>query len=106
MTPLWTTAMRPVLVGVGIDVRGRAVGGPAGVADAELAGDRFGFQQFGEALADFALFFAHEQFVAVQHGHARAVVAAIFQPPQSFEQDGRNRLFTYVANDAAPKFKF
>ena len=39
----------------------------------------------------------------VQHGHARAVVAAIFQPPQSFEQDGRGRFFPDVSDDAAHK---
>ena len=93
-----------VEVRMGIDVRRRAVRGPAGVADAEIARDRFGFQQAGEAFVDFALFLADEQFVAVQHGHARAVVAAIFQPPQSFEQDGRGRFFTDVSNDAAHKF--
>ena len=93
-----------VEVRMGIFVGRRAVRGPARVADAEVAGDRFGFQQAREALVDFALFLAHEQFAAVQHGHARAVVAAIFQPPQSFEQDGRGRFFPDVSNDAAHKF--
>ena len=91
-------------VRMGIDVRRRAVRGPARVADAEISRDRFGFQKAGEAFVDFPLFLADEQFVAVQHGHARAVVAAIFQPPQSFEQDGRGRFFTDVSNDAAHNF--
>ena len=89
---------------MGIAVRRRAVRGPAGVADAEVSRDRLGFQEAGEAFVNLPLFLAHEQFVAVQHGHARAVVAAIFQPPQSFEQDGRGRFFTDVSNDAAHVF--
>ena len=89
---------------MGIFVRRRAVRGPARVADAEVARDRFGFQQAREALADLALFLAHEQVAAAHQSHARAVVAAIFQPPQSFEQDGRGRFFPDVSDDAAHKF--
>ncbi len=94
-----------VEVRMGIFVRRRAVRGPARVADADGSGDRLGFQQAREALVDFALFLADQQAVAIQHGHARAVVAAIFQPPQSFEQDGRGRFFSDVSNDAAHKFE-
>ena len=90
---------------MGIFVRGRAVRGPAGVADAEISLDRFGFQKPCESLADFSHFLANEQIAAAHQSHARAVVAAIFQPPQSFEQDGRGRLFTDVSNDAAHKIK-
>jgi len=94
-----------IQVGMGIYVGRRAVGGPAGVADADVAGGGFLFQQAREALVNFSLFLADEQFVAVQHGHARAVIAAIFQPPQSFEQDGRGRFFTNVSDDAAHGFR-
>ena len=48
-------------VRMGIFVRRRAVRGPARVADAEIAGDRVGFQKAREALVDLALFLADEQ---------------------------------------------
>ena len=92
-----------IQVRMGIFVRGRAVRGPARVADAEISLDRFGFQKSREPLANFALFLAHEQVAAAHHGNACAVVAAIFQPPQSFKQDGRGRFFPDVSNDAAHK---
>ena len=46
MTPLWTTAILAGLVQVrmGIFVGGRPVGGPAGMADAEAAGERLCLQ--------------------------------------------------------------
>ena len=92
-------------VRMGIFVRGRAVRGPARVADAEISLDRFGFQKARKAFADFAHFLANEQIAATHHSHAGAVIAAIFQPPQSFEQDGRGRLFANVSNDAAHNLK-
>ena len=87
-------------VRVGIFIGRNAVGGPARVADAESSGDGFRFQETRDAVVNFALPFAQEQAAFVQQGNARAVVAAIFQPAQSFEQDGRGRLFSDVSNDA------
>ena len=93
MTPLWTTAILPDWSRCGWEFSsdGRAVRGPAGVADAEVAGGGFGFNNLRQALVNFALFLAHEQVAPFEHGHAGAVVTAIFQPPQSFQQDGRGR---------------
>ena len=91
-------------VRMAVSVGRNAVRGPARVADAEAAGGRFGFQNAGEALVNPALFLAQRESIAVQHRHAGAVIAAIFQPPQSFEQDGRGRFFSDVSNDAAHNF--
>ena len=77
--------------------------GPARVANADISRDRFGFQKPRKTFTDFSLFLADEQHVAAHHSHACAVVAAIFQPPQPFQQDGRSRLFTDVSNYAAHK---
>ena len=86
-----------------IFVRRRPMRGPARVADAEISRDRFGFQKLCETFADFSLFLADQQFAVMHHGDACAVVTAIFQPSQSFQQDGRSRFFTDVSNNAAHK---
>ena len=62
---------------------------PAGVPDAQIPFDGVGFEQSRQAFADFPLLLAELQFIPVQHRDAGAVIAAIFQPPQSFQQDGR-----------------
>ncbi len=95
---------RLVGMGMGIDVGGRAMGGPAGVANADATGNRFGLQQRRETLADASHPLAHGEAIAVQHGHSGAVVAAIFQPAQPFQQDGRRRLFTDISDDATHIF--
>ena len=43
---------------VGIFIRRNSVRGPARVADAEISGDRLGFQQARETVIDFPLFLA------------------------------------------------
>ena len=62
MMPLWTIAMRPdgVDVRVRVDVGRRAVGGPAGVADADAAGEALR-QRVGEGreLAGAAVHLQH-----------------------------------------------
>ena len=90
-----------VQVGVGILIGGRAVGGPAGMADAELAGDGLVVDEAGQALIQFAYFFANGQTAFREHGEARAVVAAILQAPQRFQQNGRRCFLTDVSDDAA-----
>ena len=65
-----------------------AVRGPAGVGDAEAAVRRIRVQRILELahLTDRSQ--ALQLVRAVQHGHARRVVASILQPPQPFDQDG------------------
>ena len=87
-------------VRVGVAVGGAAVRGPARVADAEAAGG--GMR--GEVLGQFgepAGLLAQVQFVARAGDDAGAVVAAIFQPPQPFEQDRRRLALPRVPDDPA-----
>ena len=90
MTPLWTTAIVAggIEVRVGVAVGGAAVRGPAGVADAVAARGRVRrdeLAQFGEPPG----LLAEVEFVARAGDHAGAVVPAVLQPPQPFEQDRR-----------------
>ncbi len=87
-------------VGVGVAVVGGAVRGPARMADAGRAGGRVLFQVGGQA-GDAAGPLVDVQARAGDGGHARAVVAAIFQPTQAFDQDRRRFPLTDVADDAA-----
>src|SRR5207247_563599 len=92
-----------VQVRVRVFVRRRAVGGPAGVADAQLAGGGEGLEEPREALVNFPLLLARLKVAAVEHAHTRAVVTPVLQPPQPFEEDGRRLQFSDVAYDAAHK---
>jgi hypothetical protein len=85
---------------MGVLFRGTAVRGPAGMADAvgpveRLQADRF-FQ-----IAQFALGAANLQAGAVTGDRdAGGVVAAIFKPPQTVDDDRHNPLRSYITNNA------
>ena len=89
-------------VGVRVHLAGRAVGGPARVADAAAAGQGVAvvdlFRQVTElagGLDDLG------QFFAVAHGEAGGVIAAVLQVPESVQQNGRCLLRAGISHDAA-----
>ena len=103
MTPLWTTAILPDWSRCGWEFS--SDGGPC-VAQRVWAMPRLpatgsDFNRRARPSSILPFFLRTSRSSPSQHGHARAVVAAIFQPPQAFEQDGRGRFFTDVSNDAA-----
>ena len=77
------------LMRVRIGHRGRAMGGPAGMADTGLARERFMHQQIGQIdqLSNSA---SAAQMAIVDCGDTGAVIAAIFQTFQRFNKDGRH----------------
>ncbi len=87
-------------VGMGIDVRGFAVGRPAGVPDSQRALDRLFFKQTAQFIHPPG-FFANRDFTFVKYGHARAVVAAIFQAVQTFQNQFRRRPMPDVSHNPA-----
>ena len=101
MTPLWTTAIVPVRaeVRVGVAVGRAAVRGPARVADAVAAGRGLVRDELAE-FRDPPGLLAQVQFVARARDHAGAVVAAVFEPPQAFEQNRRRLASTSKANNS------
>ncbi len=90
-----------VAMGMGVLLRGAAVGGPAGVADAVGAIDGadadglFEVAQFAGGAADA------ERVVGAEHGDARRIVAAIFKAAEAVEDDGHRFAIADVANNAA-----
>ena len=87
-------------MGVGIDVVWLAVGGPAGVADAQRAGQiRAVMGQLLENLqATLGLFHLHS--VRAADGDAGRVITTVFQPLQSVQQNGGGLLTTYITYDS------
>ncbi|SCJ17615.1 Uncharacterised protein [uncultured Flavonifractor sp.] len=81
-------------LGVGVDVGGCSVGGPAGVAQAHGAVDgRAAVHHVGEHLEP-ALGLGHLEPLAFRpHGDARRVIAPVLQTAQAVQQNGR-RLFS------------
>jgi hypothetical protein len=55
------------------------VSGPAGVTDAELAVERLGLQEAGEAFVDFAFAFAQLKGVVRENADTGAIVTAVFE---------------------------
>ena len=75
--------------------------GPAGVADAVGAVERLEPDHFFQ-VAQLAFGPADLQTLAIAaHRDSGGVVAAIFQPPQSLNDDGNDPFLAYVAHDAA-----
>ena len=87
-------------VRMGIALGRRAVGRPAGVADAGVAGERL-LGELGLQVAQLALGAPARQVAVFQRRHAGQVIAAIFQPLQRIDQKRRHRFLTEDANDPA-----
>ena len=85
---------------MGVDVVGFSVGGPAGVADTGGAGQGPALlRQIGQRL-QAALGLAYLQTVRSAHGDAGGVIAPVFQPAQSLQQQRRRLLRTHISYDS------
>ena len=73
---------------VGVQVRRRAVGRPAGVADAGGAGRQSAVPRLLAQLGDTPADLLHLNFPAMEHRDPGGVIAPVFEPLQSPEQDG------------------
>ena len=100
MMPLWTTATRSVGMRMGVVLGRLAVGGPAGVPDAGMAGERLGPQSRFEIL-EFAFGAAALEMVAFQRGDACGIVAAIFKTLERIHHLLRDRTAPENADNAA-----
>ena len=85
-------------VWMSVQVAGLAVGGPAGVADADAPVQRCA----GQALLQVgqAAFGLHQaDFPAVHHRDARAVIPAVLQAGKPLQQDGLRLLASNISNN-------
>ena len=76
-------------MGVGVPLRGLAMGGPTGVGDAEFAGQRVLVHGIGEALDLAEGADAAKLARSGQDRHPRGIIASVFQPAQSLQENGR-----------------
>src|SRR6266852_4661826 len=89
-----------VAVGVGVLFGGAAVGGPAGVADAEGAVEG-GVGDDGFEVAELAGGAEEgEAFGASGYGDAGGIVAAVFEAAQAFNDDGDDGLGANVTDNS------
>ena len=102
ITPLCTTATPPSPPRCGWALS--SVAGPCvaqRVWPMPIVAGRRRFVQRLRQVVDATGSLGHQQGAVIDRGDARAVVAAILQPPQAFEQIGRGVAWTDVANDSA-----
>ena len=91
---------------VGVGLGGRAVGGPAGVGDARggaLAKRAAGHSAWALVVehGDFARGLGDDDPVVIEHGDARRVIAAVFEPAQPVDEHGGRVRLADVSDDAA-----
>src|SRR5664280_1335288 len=90
-----------IAVGMRVLLRGAAMRGPAGMADAVGAVERLQADDLFQ-VAQLALGAAHLQATAVAgHSNAGGVIAAIFKATQAVNDDRHNSLFSDVSNNPA-----
>ena len=87
-------------MGVGVGLAGLAMGGPAGVTDANRAGDRAPGDQTLQ-LAELALGAAKLDGAVGERRQAGRIVAAVFEPPQPVEDVRRRLIRAGDADDSA-----
>ncbi len=80
-----------------------AVGGPAGMADADIAGERLALQPLFQRL-QFALGAPARQRAMIERGDAGGVVAAIFKALERIDQMARHRFASENSDDPAHPF--
>ena len=86
-------------VGMGVGDVGASVGGPAGVADPGVGGNRL-FVNRRNQVHEFADAANDLQVRAVREGHPGRIVATVFEAPQAVDDDWRGRLRAAVADDS------
>ena len=87
-------------VRMGVALGRRAVGGPAGVADADGAGERLGVQR-ASRLPSLPSARRRAMCPPFQRGDAGRIIAAVFEPLQRLDQPRGDRLPSQNADDSA-----
>src|SRR4051812_2581629 len=90
-----------IKVRVRIFVCRSAVSRPASVAEAKGSLQRFKREQSRKAFFDLALFLVQLKFTCVANRDSSAVVTAILQASQTFEDDRPGLAFTEISNNSA-----
>ena len=84
-------------VRVGVDIVRFAVGGPAGMADAERAGQLCAAVGLGDQVLQTALGLFDLQNAVLLHADARGVIAPVLQTRKALQQNGRSLISAYIS---------
>ncbi len=87
-------------MGVGVDLGGLAVGGPARVADPEAAVEGMAAQRAFQLL-DAAHFLDHREALAVEHGNPARIVTPVLETVQPLQQERLGFLIPNIGNNSA-----
>ena len=87
-------------MGVGVDVVRLAVRSPAGVPDAERAGQERAMLRFFFEIGETSFAFFHMQHAVRCDADARRVIAAVFQTAKAVQQNGRRLFAADISNDS------
>ena len=74
---------------------------PTRVANTNMTMGGFSLEQTGQAVVDLADLLTQTNVALAKDGKPGAIVSAVFQAAQPFDQDGLGFAFTDVSNDAA-----
>src|SRR5690606_2655783 len=85
---------------MGVALRRRPVGGPAGVAEAMAAGERLLFEQIAQAVELAFGLDGGELAVLADHHHSGGVVAAIFEALEAIDEQRHDLAIADVSNDS------
>ena len=88
-------------VRVGVYVVGRAMRCPAGVANTEPTRGLVAVHVFEQVIHLAFAPVVLQGAVIVENGNSSAVVAAVFQPFQAFDEEGESFLFSQIPDDSA-----
>ena len=80
------------------------MGGPAGVADADLTGRGRDLKDLLQSFDDLSFLFAGLQALCINNGQAGAIVSAIFQTAQTFQKDRGGLLFSDISYNSTHRF--
>ena len=90
-------------VGVGVGIRGRAMGGPAGVADSGGSGQKLSFLGLLCKAGNSSCDLAQGYLSVVNYRDTGRVITPVFQLPEPFQKDGRCHACSGITNDSAHK---
>src|SRR5262249_30356796 len=74
---------------------------PASVPEAECALQWLFIEQVAKPLIDLSFFLVKLEGAVIQNGNTRAVVSAILEPPEAFENNRTGLTFAEITNNSA-----
>ncbi len=91
----------PAQMRVGVDVRGRTVGSPAGMSDPGQSRQSAASVDFFIEIPNFPAGLLHPETSLPQHRHAGGIISPVFQFPQTVQKNRRSFRMPGITNYSA-----